>query len=57
MLLVPLTQNAFDPLLNKGQKWYGPKRQNILRRGGKNTQNCTKKIYMMQIITMVCSLT
>ena len=57
MLLVPLTQNAFDPLLNKGQKWYGPKRQNILRRGGKNTQNCTRKIYMMQIITMVCSLT
>ena len=26
----------------------------ILRRGGKNTQkNCTKKIFMTQIITMV----
>ena len=26
----------------------------ILRRGGKNTQkNCTKKIFMAQIITMV----
>ena len=30
------------------------KKQNILRRGGKNTQkNCTKKIFMTQIITMV----
>ena len=29
-------------------------KQKILRRGGKNTQkNCTKKIYMTQIITMV----
>ena len=28
--------------------------QKILRRDGKNTQkNCTKKIYMTQIITMV----
>ena len=28
---------------NKGQKWYGPNKQKILRRGGKNTQkNCTK---------------
>ena len=25
----------------------------ILRRGGKNTQNCTKKIFTTQIITMV----
>ena len=33
-------------------------RQKILRRGGKNTQkNCTKKIFMTQIITMVRSLT
>ena len=24
-----------------------------LRRGGKNTQNCTKKIFMTQIITIV----
>ena len=29
-------------------------KQNILRRGGKNTQrNCTKKIFMTQIITIV----
>ena len=28
--------------------------QTILRRGGKNTQkNCTKKIFMTQIITMM----
>ena len=27
--------------------------QKILRRGNKNTQNCTKKIFMTQIITMV----
>ena len=25
----------------------------ILRRGSKNTQNCTKKIFMTQITTMV----
>ena len=24
-----------------------------IKRGGKNTQNCTKKIFMTQIITMV----
>ena len=30
------------------------KKQRILRRGGKNTQEkCTKKIFMTQIITMV----
>ena len=29
-------------------------KQKILRRGGKNTQkNCTKKIFMTRIITMV----
>ena len=28
---------------NKGQKRYGSKKQKILRRGGKNTQNYTKK--------------
>ena len=32
--------------------------EEVLRRGGKNTQkNCTKKIFITQIITMVCSLT
>ena len=30
--------------LNKGQKWYGPNKQKILRRGWKNTQNYTKEI-------------
>ena len=29
------------------------KKQKILRRGGKNTQNCTNKIFTTQIITMV----
>ena len=28
-------------------------KQTILRRGGKNTQNCTKKIFMTQITMMV----
>ena len=28
-------------------------KQKILRRGGKNTQNCTKKTFMTQIITMM----
>ena len=32
----------------------GLKKQKILRRGGKDTQkNCTKRIFMTQIITMV----
>ena len=31
--------------------------EDIKKRCGKNTQNCTKKIFMTQIITMVCSLT
>jgi len=35
----------------------GKTRQKILRRGGKNTQNCTKKIFTTQIITMVRSFT
>ena len=40
--------------LDKGQKWYGPNRSRILRRGGKNTQkNCTKKIFMTQIIMIM----
>ena len=39
---------------NKGQKWHGPNRKKILRRGGKNTQkNYTKKIFTTQIIMMV----
>ena len=32
---------------NKGQKWYGPNKQMISRRGDKNTQkNYTKMIFM-----------
>ena len=29
--------------LDKGQKWYGPAEQMIVRRGGKNTQKNRKK--------------
>ena len=40
--------------LDEGQKWYGPNKQKILRRAGKNTQkNCTKKIFTIKIIVMV----
>ena len=35
----------------------GLREQKILRRGGKNTQNCTKKIFMTQITTVVCVIT
>ena len=42
MFLVLFTHNVFGPLFNKGQKWYGPKKQNILRRSGKNTQKLYK---------------
>ena len=35
------------------QKRYGPNKNKVLRRGGKNTQNYTKKIFMTQITTMV----
>ena len=38
----------------KEQKWYETNKQNILRRGGMNTQkNYTKKIFTTQMITMV----
>ena len=40
--MVLFTYNVFGPLLNEGQKWYGPKKQNILKRGGKNTQKLYK---------------
>ena len=51
-----------DNLFNK---WYWEnwsttckrKKQEILRRGGKNTQNYTRKFFMTQIITMVRSVT
>ena len=32
-------------------------KQGILRRGGNNTQNCAKRVFMNQITAMVCSLT
>ena len=32
-------------------------KQVILRRGGNNTQNCAKRVFMNQITAMVCSLT
>ena len=39
---------------NKGQKWYRPSRsRRCFFKGGKNTQNYTKKIFMTQITTMV----
>ena len=38
----------------KGRNGINYLKQKILRRGGKNTQkNCTKKLFMTQIITMV----
>ena len=50
------TKGTFHAKIHtKGQKWYGPNRS---RRDGTNTQkNYTKKIFMTQISTMVCSLT
>ena len=36
----------------KGRNGMDLTKQKILRRGGKNTQNCTKKIFTTQIITM-----
>ena len=40
--------------LVEGHKMYVPKKQKILRRGGKNTQkNCTKKFFTTKIIRMV----
>ena len=41
----------------KDRNGMGLQKQKILRQGGKNTQNYTKKIFMTQIITMVWSLT
>ena len=34
---------------NKGQKQYGPNKLKILRRGDKNAQKNTKKIFITQI--------
>ena len=37
----------------KGRNGMDLQKQKILRRGGKNTQNYTKKIFMTHLITMV----
>ena len=41
----------------KDRNGMDPTEAEDIRRGGKNIQNCTKKIFMTQIITMVCSFT
>ena len=51
------TKGTFHAKMGKKKKrtemvWTQQK-QKILRRGGKNKQNCTKKIFMTQITTMV----
>ena len=56
----PPSQNT--PFTWSAKHWFQTnpediKKQKILRRGGKNTQNYTKKIFMTQVITMVWSLT
>ena len=50
------TKKTFDAKMGliKDRNGMDLTEQKILRRGGKNTQkNCTKKIFMTQIITMV----
>ena len=50
------TKGTFHAKMGSIKKRNGmdPQKQKILRRGGKNTQkNCTKKIFTVQIITMV----
>ena len=49
------TKGTFHAKMGSIKKRNGmdPQKQKILRRGGKNTQNYTKKILMTQIITMV----
>ena len=54
------TKGTFHAMeqLNKGQKMLWTWQAEDIKRGGKNTQkNCTKNIFMTQIITMVWSLT
>ena len=48
------TEGTFHAKMGTIKDINEPKKWKILRRGGKNTQkNCTKKIFMTQIITMV----
>ena len=37
----------------KDRNGMDPKKQKILRSGGKNTQNCTKKSFTTKIITIL----
>ena len=48
------TKGTFHAKMGSIKDRNGMDLQKILRRGGKNTQkNCTKKIFMTKIITMV----
>ena len=48
------TKGTFQAKMGSIKDRNGKQKQKILRRGGKNTQkNCTKKIFMTQISTMV----
>ena len=48
------TKGTFHAKMGSIEDRNGMQKQKILRRGGKNTQkNCTKKIFMTQIITKV----
>ena len=48
------TKGTFHAKMGSTETVWTQQKQKILRRGGKNTQkNCTKKIFMTKIITMV----
>ena len=48
------TKGTFHAKMGSINDRNGMQKQKILRRGGKNTQkNCTKKIFMTKIITVV----
>ena len=48
------TKGTFHAKMGSTETVWTQQKQKILRRGGKNTQkNCTKKIFMTQIIMMV----
>ena len=48
------TRDLFKEIRDTKGPFMQEQKQKILRRGGQNTQkNCTKKIFMAKIITMV----
>ena len=47
------TKETFHAKMGSRKDSNDIKKQKILRRGGKNTKNCTKKVFTTQIITMV----